>query len=36
MRTRILAAASGDGFVVSAVLERERFVDLLQIIWFDG
>jgi len=34
MRTRTFAAASGDGFVVYMVLERDRFVDLLQIIWF--
>lgn len=36
MRTRTFAAAaSGDGFVVYMVLEEDRVVDLLQIIWFD-
>jgi len=35
MRTRTFAAASGDGFVVYMVLERDRVVDLLQIVWFD-
>jgi hypothetical protein len=34
MRTRTFAAASGEGFVVYMVLERDRIVDLLQIIWF--
>ena len=34
MRTHTFAAASGDGFVVYMVLERDRLVDLLQIIWF--
>jgi hypothetical protein len=35
MRTRTFAAASGDGFVLYLVLDRDRLVDLLQIVWFD-
>jgi len=35
MRTRTFATTSGDGFVVYMILERDRLVDLLQIIWFD-
>lgn len=35
MRTRTFAAASGDGFVVYIVLERDRLIDLLQVVWFD-
>lgn len=34
MRTRTFATGSGDGLVVYLVLERDRLVDLLQIVWF--
>lgn len=33
MRSHVFGSASGDGFVVYAVSERDRLGDLLQIIW---
>ena len=33
MRSHVFSSASGDGFVVYTVSERDRLVDLLQIIW---
>jgi hypothetical protein len=34
MRSRDFETTSGDGFVVYLVLERDRIVDLIQVVWY--